>query len=51
MIKELEGRVEILTKEAAQAKFSTRTFVLEQVFQGSLTLELTKKELDTMVAL
>lgn len=50
-IKELEGQVDALTEEAAQVEVITKSFTLEQVFRGSLTPELAKKELDVVVAL
>lgn len=50
-IKELEGEVEALTEEVAQVKVTTRSFTLEQVFKGSLTLELVKEELDALATL
>lgn len=50
-MKDLKGRVEILTEEVDQAEVSTRTFTLEQVFWESLTPELAKKELDATVTL
>lgn len=37
-IKGLKGQVEALTEEAAQVEVKTRTFTLEQVFRGSLTM-------------
>lgn len=49
--KDLEGKVEALTVEAARTEVSTRTFTLEQAFRGSLTLKLSKKELDAMAAI
>lgn len=39
-IKDLEGQMETLTVEAAQAEVSTRAFTLKQEFRGSLTTEL-----------
>lgn len=43
--------MEALTEEAAQVEVTTRFFTLEQVFRGSLTLELAKEDLDALAAL
>lgn len=50
-VNDLEGKVESITIEAAQAEVMTKTFTLEQVIRGSLALDSAKKELEAMAAL